>query len=332
MTLLEEIKEANRSFLAGSPLQLAEGDRFVVLTCIDPRLTGFLEPALGLSRHRALVVRTAGNQVSDSCNDALRSIAAAVYVKGGKEILVVGHSDCAMSRFSATDVIESFRKAGVPRSAFGDGDLRAWFAAFHDVKANVIRSVEYLRKCGMFPANFKIHGLMLDSQNGKLEVVRDGDSIKTESVVSDQLVATPSPARTPGPVSSSVQAGALAPEPPPLPAPATKGAATTAGGRPGALKIMANPASMMDAATILRDFVVRERQNQRFQNTIAELSALIRKEKNPSVIMGELDRLVKEYQHEYPNLPAALSLLRKTMETRGPGGSWLFEALARILD
>src|SRR5437867_3149666 len=177
MTLLQEITEANTSFLAGNPRLLdASGDPFIVVSCIDPRLTSFIEPALGLPKNRALVVRTAGNQVTALCNDALRSIVAGVYVKGGTEIFIVGHTDCAMSRFSTQDVIENFRKAGVERSIFGDADIRAWFGAFHDVKTNVIQSVDYLRKSGFLPPLLKVHGLVLDIQNGKLDTVYNGDT------------------------------------------------------------------------------------------------------------------------------------------------------------
>ena len=50
-TLLQQIKEANKRYLTGSPQLLdSTGDPFVVLACMDPRLTGVLSiPVCGWS-------------------------------------------------------------------------------------------------------------------------------------------------------------------------------------------------------------------------------------------------------------------------------------------
>ncbi len=80
--LLNQLQEANRQFLLGSPKYLdSAGDSFIVISCIDPRLTGLLEPALGLPKHRAIVIRTAGNLISETGPDMLRSVAAGLYLK-----------------------------------------------------------------------------------------------------------------------------------------------------------------------------------------------------------------------------------------------------------
>jgi len=130
-SLLRQIVEANKSYAAGHPRLLdPEGEPFVVVACIDPRLTGLLEPALGLPRRRAVVIRTAGNQLSEKNSDSLRSLAAALYIKNAGEIVIVGHTDCGLSHFSVPEVVENFRRAGVRRTAFGHEDLRAWFGAF----------------------------------------------------------------------------------------------------------------------------------------------------------------------------------------------------------
>src|SRR3974377_2009124 len=113
-TLLQQIKEANNRYLAGSPQMLdSKGDPFLVLACMDPRLTGMLEPLLGLPKHRAIVIRTAGNLVSEVNHDVLRSVAVALFTKGAREIFIAGHTDCALSKFSAPEVVDAFRKAGI---------------------------------------------------------------------------------------------------------------------------------------------------------------------------------------------------------------------------
>jgi len=178
-SLLNQIIAANKSYLSGTPSFLdPAGEPFVVITCIDSRLTGLVEPALGLSRHRAIVIRTAGNQVSEKNSDLLRSLAVALYVKNAREIVIVGHTDCGLSNFSVSEVTENFRKAGIPRAAFGHEDLRSWFGAFADIRGNVLRGIEYLRKSSLAPPTIKTHGLILDTESGILQVVVDGEFVR----------------------------------------------------------------------------------------------------------------------------------------------------------
>jgi len=204
-TLLRRILEANKSFLAGAGRPLdASGEPFVVVACMDARLTGLLEPAMGLPRNRAVIVRTAGNRVSRANPDVLRSIAVGFFVKGAREVFVVGHTDCAMAGFSAAQAAENFRKAGVARAAFGDEDLRTWFGAFVSVEANVRESVDALRRSGLVPAGGKVHGLIIDTAGGALQVIVDGD-------------AEPASARAPEAEVARAPVEAAAPKPPPIP-------------------------------------------------------------------------------------------------------------------
>jgi carbonic anhydrase len=98
-----------------------------------------------------------------------------VYLKGARQVFVVGHTDCALADFSASAVMETFQRAGVPRSAFGDQDLGGWFGAFHDIRANVLQTIESLRNSGVLPDRLKIHGIILGTHDGKLEIVFDDD-------------------------------------------------------------------------------------------------------------------------------------------------------------
>jgi carbonic anhydrase len=339
-TLLRQIGEANKGFLAQSPRSLdADGDPFVVVACIDPRLTGLLEPALGLPRNRAAVIRTAGNQLSERTPDALRSIAVALYVKHAKEIIFVGHTDCSMAAFSAAEVSDSFRKAGIPRSAFGNEDLRAWFGAYTNIRDNLIGSIDYLRKSGLVPADRKIHGLILDTNQGSIEVVVDGN-------LASESMAPPAAAAEPGKKDTSAgdkDAKAVAVESPAKPTPPrvvpptgeqkpTKGPIVI--GQPAARKdqAAAAPASLLDAVMILRDFFHRERQSQRMQKAILDLKTTWRQEKSPDRIVAELQDLVHSYETQYPNLPAALAYLEDVVKSGSADRIGFGEVIKRILD
>jgi carbonic anhydrase len=341
-TLLRQIGEANKSFLSGSPRFLdSAGEPFVVVACIDPRLTGFLEPALGLPKHRAVVIRTAGNQLSERTRDELRSIAVALYVKNAREILIVGHSDCGMSTFSAADVAEAFRKAGIPRSAFGDDDLRIWFGAFGSIRENVIGSTTFLRKSGIVPRDVKIHGLLLDTDKGTMEVVVDGDLVRetaAPSVAVSELKVAEAPAGTTG--KKEVAPAATPPSVPVPPPPAQAQAEPTA--KKGPIIVgppvtktepaVAPPSSLLDAALVLRDFINRERQNQQMQKAVADLKALWKQERNPYRVFTELQKIGHAYETRYPRLPGALVYLENATRSGHADKIGFGEIMKRILD
>jgi carbonic anhydrase len=335
-TILEEMRAANAGFRAGhaEPMDAA-GTPFLVLACIDPRLTGFLEPALGLPRNRAIVLRTAGNQAGPANQDVIRSIAAAVYVKRAGEIFVTGHTDCALACFSSAEVIEAFRKAGVPRTAFGDGDLREWFGAFADVKSNVIAAADYLRKCPCIPRTIKIHGLVLSIADASLEVVVNGDLAPLPAPAPTQApeneVYVPAPAK---PVSDERRHDeAAAPGPPPvLPAkagPVVIPEAKTAPARRAAA--VPAPQTMMDAVIALREILVAERRDPHMKRQLAEFASLVRHERNPARIFNALEAAMKDAGGRYPQLPGILAFLRASLDAPGTGSKFS-EFMRRIAD
>ncbi len=308
ITLLQQVKDANKSFIAGAPRSLnASEEPFVVVACIDPRLTCLLEPAMGLPRNRAIIIRTAGNKICAEDRGMQRSIAAGLFLKHAKEIFVVGHTDCALSKFSAADAIESFRRSGVPRSAFGDEDLRFWFGAFSDVKASVVDGIRYLRRSGLVASGIKTHGLVMDTGTGALEVVWDGDISHLEE-------PAPKPQEEPAP--------------PPPATPATP-AQEVASKRPIVIGERGQPAqqmSMRDVTAALKTLVARERGRAEFQRGMIELMGALR-EKKPARILSVLDRMISRYESQYPDLRPALEALRAGIESKDQPGLNYIELL-----
>jgi len=340
-TLLRQIVEANKSFLAGTARYLnPAGEPFVVVACIDPRLTGFLEPALGLPRHRAVVIRSAGNQISERTPEMLRSIAVAVHIKKAGEILVVGHTDCSMAAFSAAEAAEAFRKAGIPRSAFGDDDLRTWFGAFASIRNNVVSSCEFLRKSGILPRTIKIHGLILETNLGGIEVVLDGDLV-SQGAVPPPL--EPETAKAPPPGEKERAEATTEPRPEKTPA---AGAHAPAAQRPkkGPVivgppaapargeQVEATPDSLFAAALVLKNFLHQERHDQKLQLAIANLKQIWQKEKSPSRIFVELGNITRAYESQYPNLRIALLYLENAVKTGSADKIGFAEIMKRLLD
>jgi len=334
-TILEEMRAANGNFRAGhaEPMDAA-GAPFLVLACIDPRLTGFLEPALGLPRNRALVIRTAGNEAGPANQDVIRSIASAVYLRRAGEIFVTGHTECAMACFSSAEAIDAFRKAGVPRSAFGEGDLREWFGAFPDVKGNVTGAVEYLRKCACIPRAVKVHGLILSLADASLEVVVNGDlapvTAPPPAPAPEKEVQAPPPVK---PVSAELRLEERVPPVPPVPPPSARPVVIqeSKAAPVHRAETIPTPRTMMDAAIALREILVAERRDPRMRRQLTEFSSLVRHERNPARIFSALEAVVKDAEGRHPQLPGILAFLRESLEAHG-SGSKFSEFMRRIAE
>lgn len=171
--MLDEILESNKEFVKnfkGEELSHSPQKKLAILTCMDCRLSGFLEPALGLERGDAKIIRNAGNTVVGE--DAIRSIAVAIFSLGAEEVLVVGHTECGMAGNDPDKLKEKMIEGGIDEAEIEKIDLKAWSGIFDDEKENVVETVEAIRNHPLIP-DVPIHGLMIDIVSGELEVVVD---------------------------------------------------------------------------------------------------------------------------------------------------------------
>ena len=103
----------------------------------------------------------------------MRSIAMACAIKGGREIAVIGHTDCKVSQTSSSSLIECFKTLGVPREKLPD-NIADYFGLFSGIRQNVIHGVEVIRSSPLIGANVVIQGLVIDIQTGALDWVVNG--------------------------------------------------------------------------------------------------------------------------------------------------------------
>src|ERR1044071_8769679 len=122
MRLLEAIVEANhRAVAAGAEAKLALEEfanalPLVSLTCIDPRLNRLIPEMLGVPEDQFIWLRNAGNIITGPMSSTMRSLALACAVKGGKEIAVIGHTDCQVCHTTVMKLTDGFRALGVDRA------------------------------------------------------------------------------------------------------------------------------------------------------------------------------------------------------------------------
>jgi carbonic anhydrase len=164
------IEERNR------PLSKQPQKRVVIFTCMDTRLVDFLEPALGLKRGDAQMIKNAGNTLVDPGGGVVRSLVVAIHALMCEEVLVIGHKDCGMTQIDEEKLRKTMIERGVPESAI-DGlhpSLHEWLGGFHNPLGNVTRVVELLRGNSLIPRSVPIHGLMFDPGSGLLDVLVDG--------------------------------------------------------------------------------------------------------------------------------------------------------------
>src|SRR5438309_2606661 len=179
MRLLEGIIEANQRAVASGTKaglnlsEFADTLPLVALTCIDPRLNRLIPEMLGVPEEQFIWLRNAGNIITGPLSSTMRSLTLACAIKGGKEIALIGHSDCQVGRTTMLKVTDAFRALGVDRAKLPE-NLNEYFGLFASERQNVIRGAEIVRQSPLIGANVPVHGLVMDIQTGKLEWLVNG--------------------------------------------------------------------------------------------------------------------------------------------------------------
>src|SRR5688572_25686209 len=166
MRLFEAILDANQRAARGEkaglrPDDFADSLPIVALTCIDPRLNPLMPEVLGIPEEQFIWLRNAGNIITGPLSSTMRSIALACAVKGGREIAIIGHTDCKVRHTSASDLIDRLRKLGIDRAKLPD-NVNEFFGLFASERANVLKAVDFVRQSPVIGAAIPVHGLLVD--------------------------------------------------------------------------------------------------------------------------------------------------------------------------
>jgi carbonic anhydrase len=179
MRLFEAIIEANHRAVAGDqsagvrPADFADELPLIALTCVDPRLNAFFPNVLALPGEEFIWLRNAGNIITGPLSSTMRSLALACAVKGGREIAIIGHTDCQVCKTSTMKLTDAFRALGVERAGLPE-NLTEFFGLFASERQNVIKAVDYVRHSPIIGPKIPVHGLIVDIATGKLEWVVNG--------------------------------------------------------------------------------------------------------------------------------------------------------------
>lgn len=179
MHLFEAIVDANHRAIAGDqnagvrPADFESELPVIALTCIDPRLNALFPNVLGLLGDEFIWLRNAGNIITGPLSSTTRSLALACAVKGGKEIAIIGHSDCQVCKTTTMQLLDKFKAIGIERHLLPE-NLIEYFGLFGSEQQNVIKACEILRRSPLISPKIPVHGLMVDIETGKLEWIVNG--------------------------------------------------------------------------------------------------------------------------------------------------------------
>jgi len=201
MRLFDAIFQANERWLGGDKApaipraEYADALPVAALTCIDARLNPLLPHVLGLADEDFIWLRNAGNVITSPLSSTMRSLTLACAVKGGKEIAILGHTDCLVCKTTVLTLTDALSRLGVERNRLPE-NLNEYFGLFASERQNVMKAVDHVRHSPLIGARIPVHGLLVDISSGRLEwivngyqsLVTSGSAIKLEATIGGKEV------------------------------------------------------------------------------------------------------------------------------------------------
>lgn len=184
MNKLEEILKYNKNFVEDKDYEIyrtsKEPDKkILILSCMDTRLTDLLLKALNIKNGDVKIVKNAGASIMHPFGSVIRSIVVAVYEFNVDEILVIGHHGCGMCNLDTKDLLKRIIDRGVSIDTIetlenGGIDINKWLHGFDSVEKSIEDSVNLIKKHPLIPKDIFVHGLVIDPETGKLDLVING--------------------------------------------------------------------------------------------------------------------------------------------------------------
>ena len=181
---LDEILEYNSKFVEDKKYEKYTttknpNKKIVIISCMDTRLTELLPRAMNIKNGDAKIIKNAGATIMHPFGSITRSILVAIYEFNAEDVIVVGHSGCGMSNLNVDSTIKKITDRGITEETistlYNAGiDISKWLRGFDSVEESVRESVKSIKNHPLIPKDVNIHGLIIDSSTGALEVVVNG--------------------------------------------------------------------------------------------------------------------------------------------------------------
>ena len=132
-----------------------------ILTCMDCRIP--VDTALGLTPGQAFVIRNAGNIATE---DVFRSLILATHAANIRELCVIGHTDCAVSKINELELKEQLHDKFQCTPA-----IPSKYHTFQSIRKNVRTQIAKLHAHPYLANILTIRGFIFDVNTGKLREV-----------------------------------------------------------------------------------------------------------------------------------------------------------------
>ena len=179
--MIDSILEYNEQFVKERKYEEFRTTKFpnkkmVIVTCMDTRLIELLPQSMNLRNGDAKIIKNAGGVISHPFGSAMRSILVALYELKASEVCVIGHHGCGMGSINSLETIKKMQEGGITKETFDTLEfaginIEEWLKGFEDVEDSVSNSVNMIKKHPLLPIGTPVHGLVIDPETGKLDVV-----------------------------------------------------------------------------------------------------------------------------------------------------------------
>lgn len=184
MGQLHTILEHNQQFVANKDYETYITDKFpdkriAIVTCMDTRLVELLPKAMNLRNGDAKIIKNAGAVISQPFGSVMRSLLVAIYELQADEVFIVGHTGCGMASLNSDHMIHEMTERGISDDVLSTLEnagirLKKWLRGFNNESEGVIHTVQIVKNHPLLPANFPVHGMLIDSTTGELQLLVDG--------------------------------------------------------------------------------------------------------------------------------------------------------------
>lgn len=181
---LEEILDFNNKFVETKQYEAYNTTKYpdkkiAILSCMDTRLTELLPKALNLKNGDAKIIKNAGGTVIHPFGSAMRSILICVYEFDISEIFIIGHYDCGINGMNLEKITDKMVKRGMDLQIIDTLSragikIKKWIQGFDCVQDSVRESVAKVKEHPLMPSDVAVHGLVMDPETGKLDVIING--------------------------------------------------------------------------------------------------------------------------------------------------------------
>lgn len=179
--MIEKILAYNQAFVANKEYKPYTTSKYpdrklAIITCMDTRLIELLPAALGIKNGDAKIIKNAGGVIVHPFGSAVRSLLIAIYELNVEEVMIIGHTDCGVSNIDVASLLEKMKQRGISETALNDITycgicFDKWLGGFNDVEESVKESLDLLKRHPLIPKEIKIHGFVMDSRTGALQLI-----------------------------------------------------------------------------------------------------------------------------------------------------------------